>query len=297
MIQDQTNVTVHKNSNFIFRHNNVNNGESPFFSIDSNIWFLTNSLILFENNMGSQSGGITLINTGVIFKGGSNLILVSNRGKRGGAMAFYVQSYVLFNGGVTNLTFTNNHASIVGGAIYVRDSDYARIGYPHYCTFIKPNTVKKPTFHFSNNTATQAGDALYGGGGNTHDIKFNNTASTDWSLAATTLFQICRCENSKPKCNHRSRNNRIYTEHINLLPGQTFNIEVVAVGYWNGTVPANIHAEFKNKMDKKLPKTQQIQSVGRRCTNLSYTIFFSENVELLKLQIVTHEHSTTSQTV
>ena len=204
-------------------------------------------------------------------------------------MAFYAQSHIIFNGGIANMTFTNNHASIVGGAIYVQDSDYERIiGRRNYHTqffFNIPNSTKKPTFHFSNNTAIQAGDTLYGGGGNANDIKFNNTASTGWSIAATTPFRICRCQNSKPKCNHRSRYNRIYTEHTNLLPGQTFNIEAVAVGYWDGTVPANIHAEFRYRMEEKLPKSQQIQSVGRQCTNLSYTIFFSENEELLKLQI------------
>ena len=195
MIQDQTNVTVHKNSNFISSHNYINNGESPFFSIDSNIRFLANSLILFENNTGSQSGGITLDNTKVIFNGGSTLLFIGNRGKRGGAMAFYARSHIIFHGGVTNLTFTRNHASIVGGAIYVQDSDYAnRIGH-HHAFFSKAvNSDKKPIFHFSNNTAIQAGDALYGGGGNVNDIKFNNTASTGWSIAATTPFRICTAD-------------------------------------------------------------------------------------------------------
>jgi hypothetical protein len=293
IIQKQTNVTVHKNSNFIFRHN-INDSESPFVSTDSNIRFLANSLILFENNTGSQSGGITFINTIVIFKGGSNLVFTSNRGKRGGAMAFYAQSHVLFTSGVTNLTFTNNYGSIVGGAIYVQDSNYPlRVGHHRYLTrffFNNPNTTKKPTFYFSNNTAIQAGDALYGGGGNAEDIKFNNTASTDWSIAATTPFRICSCESSKPKC---YRYNRRTIAHINLLPGQTFNIEVVAVGYWDGTVPANIYAEYRLGMDskEKLPKPQQIQSVGRQCTNLSYTIFFANNEEVLKLQIITHERN------
>jgi hypothetical protein len=300
MIKKQTNVTVHKNSSFIFRHNVVNS-ESPFISTDSNIWFLANSLILFKNNTGSQSGGITYINTKVIFQGGSHLIFTSNRGKRGGAMAFYARSHILFNGGITNFTFTNNHASIVGGAIYVQDSDYTRIGHHNYRTqfFSIPNTIKKPTFYFSNNTAIQAGDALYGGGGNVDDIKFNNTASTDWSIAATTPFRLCRCKNSKPKCDSYDRydRRRLYITHVNLLPGQTFDIEVVAVGYWDGTVPANIHAEFRHRMEEKLPKTQQIQSVGRQCTNLSYTIFFSESRKLLlKLRIITNERNSRSQT-
>ena len=174
-------------------------------------------------------------------------------------MAFYAQSHILFNinGGVTTLIFTNNYAGIVGGAIYVQDSDYVRIGSYHYQSpvfFNIPNLTKEPVFYFSNNTAIKAGDAVYGGGGNAHDIKFNNTASTGWSLAATTPFRICTCKNSKPKCNHRYKT--YYTELTNLLPGQTFNIEVVAVGYWDGTVPANIHAEFRSRMEQKLPKTQ-----------------------------------------
>ena len=173
-------------------------------------------MISFENNTGSRSGGITFVNTKLIFKEGSNSLFTKNRGRRGGAMAFYAQSHIVFISGITNLTFMNNHASIVGGAIYVQDSDYERIGRRNYHTqffFNIPNSNKKPTFHFSNNTAIQAGDALYGGGGNANDIKFNNTASTGWSIAATIPFRICRCKNSKPKCNHRSRYNR--TEHTN----------------------------------------------------------------------------------
>ena len=70
------------------------------------------------------------------------------------------------------------------------------------------------------------------------------------------------------------------------------------MGHWDGTVPANIHAEFRYRMEEKLPKPQQTQSVGRRCTRLSYyTIFFSENKEPLKLQIITNERSSRSQTM
>ena len=112
MIQDQTNVTVYKNGNFIFRQNIVNNGESPFFSTDSNIRFLANSLILFENNTGSQSGGITFVNTKVIFKEGSTLLFTSNRGKRGEAMAFYARSHIIFIGRITNSSVIHEEQSM-----------------------------------------------------------------------------------------------------------------------------------------------------------------------------------------
>ena len=293
MMHYQTNLTIHDNTNVIFRSNTIDSDESPFHSIDSNIEFLANSLVHFENNTGSQSGGMTFVNSQVIFRGGSCLLFSNNRGKRGGAMAFYAQSHLLFNGGISNLTFLKNHASIVGGAIYVHDSDYGRLHGRRPFFSVLHKTGKKPNFYFSNNTATQAGDALYGGSGNVNDLKFNNTASSDWSLAATTPFQICLCINAQPKCYYKHAHN----VNVNLLPGQTFNIEVVAVGNWNGTVPANIHADFRYRMEDKLPKTQQIQSVGRQCTNLSYTIFFSENIERLTLQIITiaNERNSNSQ--
>ena len=156
----------------------------------------------------------------------------------------------------------------MGGAIYVQDSDYTIFaGYQTFFSVLQKSD-KKPNFYFSDNTVIQAGDALYGGSGNVNDLKLNsNTSSNGRSLAATTPFRICRCNNLKPKC--YDKRDRISIAYIKLLPGQTFNIEVVAVGHWDGTVPANIHAEYGYGMEEKLPKIQQIQSVGRQCTNLS----------------------------
>ena len=59
--------------------------------------------------------------------------------------------------------------------------------------------------------------------------------------------------------------------------------EVVAVGKWDGTVPSNIQAQFRQPTEGKLEQTQLIQSVGRKCTNLSYTVYFSKDYERLQL--------------
>ena len=88
----------------------------------------------------------------------------------------------------------------------------------------------KPDFFFTNNTAIQAGDALYGGTANSRDLIFNNSVNSNWSLASTEPFKVCMCVSSKPQCSSRNINTI-------LLPGQTFNNEVVAVGKWDGTVP------------------------------------------------------------
>lgn len=55
----------------------------------------------------------------------------------------------------------------------------------------------KPHFLFSNNTAVQAGDALYGGSGNSKDLTFNNSESVNSkrSLESTESFnyKVCLC--------------------------------------------------------------------------------------------------------
>ena len=280
----QSNITIDKNSIIRFKHNNVHSSESPFYTFNSNIQILENSSITFENNTGAQSGGITLVNSFVTFKGSSHLIFSQNSGKRGGAMAFYSKSQLIVHAGITNLTFVENHATVVGGAIFVQDSDYVtESGYQKFFAIVSYK-ASKPNFFFSNNTAIQAGDSLYGGSGNNNDLTFNNSVNSNWSLGSTEPFKVCKCVESKPQCSSVIIN-------TDLLPGQTFNIEVVAVGYWDGTVPSNIQAQFEPPTDGKIAHTQLIQSVGRQCTKLSYTIYFSKEHERLQLQTVTNERN------
>ena len=281
-----SNLMIDKNSTIIFKHNNLHTSESPFYAYDSNIKILAMSSITFENNTGAQSGGMTLVNSFVTFEGGSHLMFSHNSGKRGGAMAFYAKSQLLIHRGITNLTFIGNHATIVGGAIFVQDSDYFKVdGYQKFFDTISSNKGIKPAFCFINNTAIQAGDILFGGNGNSNDLTFKNSVNSNWSLASTEPFKVCNCVTSKPRCS--------FPHYINttLLPGQTFNIEVVAVGTWGGTVPSNIQAQLSQPTEGKIAQTQLIQSVGRKCTKLSYTVYFSNDHERLQLHTVTYERN------
>ena len=85
---------------------------------------MSNSLLLFENNIGYQGGGITLEDSTIRFKGNTNMLFLNNTGKRGGAMAFYVSSKLIFIEEHSKLAFISNHATTVGGAIYVHDYDF-----------------------------------------------------------------------------------------------------------------------------------------------------------------------------
>ena len=282
-ITEQTSVSVHRNSNISFKHNYIHNSESPFYCTNSEITVLFNSFVTFENNTGQQCGGITLIHSFLKFMGSSHVDFLDNNGRRGGAMALYQESQIVFSKGVTNLTFIRNDASVVGGAIFVQDFDYLSGDYLNndYKKFlIRQSKDTNPTFHFINNTAIQAGSAVYGGSGNSKDFHFNNSQRGDLSVATSNPFKVCMCINSIPDCS-------IISKEFKLIPGQVHKIEVVAVGQWDGTVPANIQAKFTRQVHGKLERKEYIQSVERNCTNLTYNLQFSHSHEGINLRILT----------
>ena len=272
-------ITLGTNSTFSFRHNS-HLPESPLYCAESHIIMMSGSHMNFSNNTGHESGGLTLLNSNITFKGDTHhMIFVHNTGKRGGAMAFYALSKLIPVKGQTNITFIYNHASIVGGAIYVQDYEYTsrQLSYK----FIEPNVgIKPPNFNFVNNSATYAGDALYGGAGNKKDISFDESNKDKLSVGSTNPFKVCVCINSIPHC-------KIKENRYHPIPGQPFKIDVVAVGWWNGVVPANIQIEFRKTSKAKVRANEYIQSVGRNCTTLTYTLKFTEQYEIINLQVIT----------
>ena len=83
---------------------------------------LDNTYVVFEDNVGSQCGGILLENSTMNFHPGrSSLLFSHNKGNKGGAMAFYATSQIKFICSTTEIAFVDNHAERVGGAIYVHD--------------------------------------------------------------------------------------------------------------------------------------------------------------------------------
>jgi hypothetical protein len=273
-------ITLGTNSTFIFRHNS-HIPESPLYCIESHILMNSGSSMLFNNNTGYECGGLTLKNSTITFKGPDmhNMIFVHNVGKRGGAMAFYAWSKLIPIKGHTNLTFMDNHATIVGGAIFVQDYYYMSWGTIFEFVQESKSGIKPPNFNFINNSAIQAGDALYGGTGNKKDFTFDNSNRDRLSEGSTNPFRVCMCINSSPHCKTKEKRFR-------LIPGQLFKIDVVAVGQWNGVVPANIQLKL-NETNATVKANEYIQSTGRNCTRLTYTFTFIKQYEIMDLQVIT----------
>ena len=104
----------------------------------------------------------------------------------------------------------------------------------------------------------------------------NNTLS-DLSAISSNPSRVCMCSEFKPNCS-------ITTFELQLLPGQSLQIQAVAVGQRFGTVPTTVFAAYENS-STEIDEVQQVQNVRKVCTTLNYIIKSSNTQEILKLYV------------
>ena len=236
----------------------------PFYIVGTTVMVSKNSIVTIANNVGRKCGGLALEKSNVSFEGELTWLFMNNSGQRGGALVLKKKSKLVSGGSVTNLTFINNHASKVGGAIFVVDSDYITRGFylgdDVYETFTVGSDIY---FYFKNNTANQAGSAIYGGwiAQSLSKFDFGNHVGTDLSLVSSDPTKLCLCSNSTPNCNKT-------VDSVELIPGDTFSIQVVAVGQRYGVVPSSVLANYLGQTRALLQQLQYYQNVGSKCTKL-----------------------------
>ena len=250
----------------------------------SSINMHNNSQIIFENNTGLICGGMLLVNTTLNFVQGQNLILFShNRGSTGGAMALYDTSTLEFHCTAAELQFIDNHATDVGGAIYIQD-----LGYLKHQIFISAffnANCQYAQFYFINNTAQHAGSTLYGGWIDllpytSYPILGNLINDIDHpSLVSSDPTRVCMCTGSTPNCT-------IMELSVPVYPGQTYSLPAVAVGQKFGTVPSVVEARFNGTRSAgELDELQYAQILGPSCTNLTFTLRSSAKKEKIVILI------------
>ena len=254
----------------------------------------------FKNN--SISG--LLAEKSNVFLEGDN-IFYNNSGVRGGAI-FLLYSY-LYPRLNTKVSFVNNRASEVGGAIYIREelSPYGNYPCPIQpeAPFGMPYNETGIVFEFDTNTAKDAGASIYGGYFDTCNAEsykdLNRPVSSDPLSESSELDSIlhfinnrsevseissdpigvCFCDGSLQNCTEKLRS-------ITTFPGAHFNVTVVTVGQKNGFVKGVVRAIFRNSsLHHSLGKLQDSQSVDRYCTNLTYRVLSNNSVEYLELTV------------
>ena len=250
---------------------------------DTDITMIDTTLV-FSHNKAKLSGGITFVSSRLSVSSIFTANFSNNEGGDGGAMSFYKKSSAYLMADQIHVIFCHNQARKRGGAIFVEDSDYINSLTGAIETyFIQPhdvvvNYLPRIRFLFSSNSAEIAGDDMFGGWIDLCKFSYIGNkvilvnVGVVWVFAQNYLhsvtsnpIRICICFNSIPLCN--------VTEYkVNkLFPGQTFEIEAVAVGQRMGTVPSIVLAQFNDK-EGSLGNGQDVQSVGKECTNcLLYT--------------------------
>jgi len=202
--------------------------------------------------------------------------------------------------------FINNYAEHVGGAIFAEETKgevcFLQLATPYSkCSEIKYN--HHLSFVFTNNTAHNGGDAIYGGslqrcitghctGEQTpipivgayifinncwNVVQYNTGYGSILSLVSSAPSRVCLCEDGEPDCLTTFANDTRY-------PGETFTISAVVVGQGFGTADGTVYAQFTNKYASRLKQLQQSQQVNHTsCTKLKYTVLSANKNELMVL--------------
>ena len=249
----------------------MNNNKSALMSYDSNIHFEGETI--FKNNTARYGGAIH-------FTGNSVMYLRPN------AQIIFDGNSALQRGGAIYLTGGTEVAYFSNCQIQVFD--------PSFMNISKLNITMK----FINNTAVEAGDALYGG---EIDLCFALAPSQflylNDTLKGTPIFNSVTdfseqspstsCVSSDPEkicfCFDSIHNCSIKSLTFSKYPGEQFKISVIGVGQRDGTVPAVVQTQGND-----------FQKTGSSCTNATYTVASLESMEELYLTASTTQANSPS---
>lgn len=255
-----------------------------------------NRFVTFLNNSGEDCGGI-IAHRSTIECINASIDFIANRGIDGGAMAMYRESRILFlvrtEGAIIN--FIDNMADRQGGGLFVDDNGYTTDFHRNLSySFIGPIPDVNATFRFVNNTARFSGNQIHGGWIDwwislAKPLSFNKNATNtfhfepDGPLAVSSgPLRVCMCTDSVTNCS-------IIEYQTEVFPGQTINLEVVAVGQRYGTTISFIVASTDEKGEavsnpEVIPEAEYFQNVQRTCTLVHYTIMSPKSEERLHLR-------------
>ena len=209
-----------------------------------------------------------------------------NRARIGGAIFFDFGSTMKLSQN-SSIFFIDNHASIHGGAIYLkaRDDFSSCEGVSHSECFLQLEQYDSDkVLTFVNNSAEKGGDVMYGRKHTPCLLLFNNIShiSPDsLSKVASDPCDVCICSNNTPECSE--------VVEVDIFPGQSFSVSVVIVGEEGGTVAGSVFATFvpNHSLRPRLGAGEGTQRVTQlHCNELEYTILSGNTYEVLGLTTV-----------
>ena len=262
----------------------------------------------FSSNFANSDGG-AIYSSGSKFYFRQYNTFIRNSALNGGGLLL-TEGSTLYLQPNTTMVFTNNFVEKKGGAIKIEQSNPLSYCIGASCKFLLENScffqietqtqyetetniseiteLNNVRIYFQNNTALEAGAALYGGSVDLCSLHFINsqpppldnlinkivyrcpnsgevfdyiTRSDQLSVdISSDPLYICTCEDGEPDCSVSSITRSVH-------PGGTIEVPIIAYGQRKGITPAVIHVTPKRKND-----LENIQSVTDSCTLLTYTM-------------------------
>ena len=238
----------------------------------------------FIKNEGSP---LLLVASTVLFE--ESVKFISNRAKYGAAIRVCEHSFFFLQKG-THVFFENNKAMIAGGAIYVEDQHTNLVPKCFFQPLSNSSVTElkeEMSLNFTNNTATLAGDAIYGGSVDRcstkmfsqnyreHTHMFEAIFNFSPYLASTVTSNprgVCICDpnTGQPNCTVREL---LLGEHY---PGERFIVNVTAVGQRGGTVPALIDVTDSSANVTVFPHHYELPTTTK-CQSITLAVFSQAN--------------------
>ena len=250
--------------------------------------------LFFDNihlikNSGLFSG--VLLRDGNITFNGTTFFSGNKVSGNGGALSMFGKSYLKFYTKAVNVTFQDNYATRVAGAIYV-DYDYGKSDC--FFQFLQPPIIGLYSISFKHNKADYAGNIMYGG--NVRNCVTNLLKNGKWYVNLRKYFQfeynksdtsqmseepnyICKCTPNSVRgysCIPSLLGN------FEIYPGQNIAVKIAVIGLSGDTVPGTVMVTSNDSFTQIIPK---YQAVGRTCWPLHYRIISSEHGALLYLSV------------
>ena len=248
----------------------------------------------FLNNTGTPIHALD--NTILQFSG--TITFHNNSAYQGGAISLFGDSHIYVSDGA-NVTFRNNTAKNMGGAVFVDQSNTFCFVVGHSSDECSECKCLSFNVSFIGNMAKNGGDAIYGADIDTCQVVnscygrdlvngsllyFNPNFDTDRSMIASDPVRVCLCDSATGKHNCGSWDN--LTQE--LYPGQEFSIFAVDIGDMNVAVDGPVFAQFLQQNSESLEGCQYYQQViSNQCTKLRYSVFSNPGKVVMALTVNT----------
>ena len=257
-----------------FLNVSIPSANSPITTYNSMVYLNGTSKFIGNNPsaISAYFGGVTV---------SGNVIFQNNTAINGGAMVLH--SSTLYIDRNANVSFINNRAANVGGAIFVDsgsimrpDSDFTR--FPCFYQILHPfDSNYSFELSFTNNSARSGGNDIYGASLKSNCQESKNSLfdfdafklfrfnTRNLSSVSGSPSRVCICESNIPQCTDPLR---IFMNRT-VYPGETITLSVAVVGGDFGTTIGKVYYGFLNQTSQ----ASQLVSDISRCTDVTVGLY------------------------